>query len=253
MGRCAAEQQRAHEAAEHGTLDRFPAPFLTRETLSIANISGETVLHVAVFNGHLDQVPRALLTAENLLTKTSNHDTCLHAAAIAGHLDQIPAEVLTHDNLVLPSKSGHTPIHAAAESGFLGQIPRDRLTVDLLISRNDFGDTPLHAAAARGDAAYSTTPEFGPPAYAWTNPYDGNKPIGAFGGRRGRGEIGGWGSRADTETRLRLPSHLHFVCSFLTFVSVSPLAVNVWDVNHYVGQEMCKLFGEKIEDRKSVV
>ncbi len=55
-------------------------------------------------------------------------------------------------------------------------------------------------AKERADDSFSTTPEFGPPAYAWTNPYNGNQPI-----------------------------------------------VNVWDVNHWVGQQMCGMFGGKID------
>lgn len=50
----------------------------------------------------------------------------------------------------------------------------------------------IEARAAAGQAVLSTTPEFGPPAYAWTDPYNGDKPI-----------------------------------------------VNVWDVNHWVGQQLC--------------
>jgi len=55
-------------------------------------------------------------------------------------------------------------------------------------------------AKNRNDDSFSTTPEFGPPMYAWTNPYDGNKPI-----------------------------------------------VNVWDVNHWVGQQVTEMFGNKID------
>jgi hypothetical protein len=53
------------------------------------------------------------------------------------------------------------------------------------------------AAAARGDAVVSTTPEFGPPMYAWTDPFT-DKPL-----------------------------------------------ASMWDVNHYVGQQVAALYARK--------
>jgi sugar phosphate isomerase/epimerase len=64
----------------------------------------------------------------------------------------------------------------------------------------------VQAAAAREQAVLTTTPEYGPPLYAWTNPYDGNKPI-----------------------------------------------ANVWAVNHWTGQQLCKLIAEEGHEAATLI
>ncbi len=129
----------------------------------------------------------------------------LHLCADLSHFSCVAESGPTEPEInkvvkLLTPRVRHVHARVGFEEGPQIPDPRGDIWVPYFKGYMSWWEGIYQAAKAQGAETFSTTPEFGPPAYAWTNPYDGNKPI-----------------------------------------------VNVWDVNHYVGQEVTKLFGEKID------
>lgn len=80
---------------------------------------------------------------------------------------------------LLAPRVRHIHARVGFEEGPQIPDPRGDIWVSYFTGYMAWWEKILLLAKERGEESYSTTPEFGPPAYAWTNPYDGNKAIGA--------------------------------------------------------------------------
>ena len=58
--------------------------------------------------------------------------------------------------------------------------PRGPRWVPWMAGHMRWWDTILETVGVRGDASFSTTPEFGPPMYCWTHPYTDEPVVDVF-------------------------------------------------------------------------
>ena len=141
-------------AAENGTLDRFPAAFLTRKTLSWPMPAGSrfctwpssTVISIHCLPSFSPKTVFCCARMPGVRCYTRRHRGAPATSARLGFESQQFG----------PSQQVRLyPIPAPAETGRRGKIPPTTRTVDLLLTCNEHGDAPLHAAAHEGGVSQS--------------------------------------------------------------------------------------------------
>ncbi len=131
--------------ALHGTLDKIPKEYFTKERVFRTTIGdNQNLLHHAAEGGSLNQIPKKFLTEEAVLTPNKEGFNLIHLVAINDNLHQIPKEFLTEKFLTKEGGKEHlNPIQLATKNYALKNFPEELLTEKYFSDHNSQGSKSI--------------------------------------------------------------------------------------------------------------